>query len=289
VILLSLGELIQQSNRELFPAGPEIGVNVKPFREGSFVVDLSIFQSSNFQQLMQFLTPHSLEQLQSLLECIGLVATGTGAITIGAVKALKLLGGKPKAVEAIGTGQVRLTTVDDRTITIDRSTNLLLQNSSIVSNLYKVFNDPLEAQPNVTDVKTFLKEDEKSAVIVDRTDLPGFREYAHPSATLETTGETATETTHSGVFLNPKRGAFGDDPKDWSFYRGDEVITATIRDKDLLQKCANGEYRLNQADLLVVDLLERQRVKGTVVQKPIYEILKVTKYEKGYTQAPLIP
>lgn len=101
--------------------------------------------------------------------------------------------------------------------------------------------------------------------------------------------ETVKETIHRDFFLNPKRGAFGDDPKDWSFYRGDEVITATIRDKDFLQKCANREYSLNQADLLIVDLLERRRVHGTFVQKPIYEILKVKRYEMGATQASLLP
>jgi hypothetical protein len=38
--LLALGGLIQASNRELFPDGQDVGVNVKPFREGSFIVDL---------------------------------------------------------------------------------------------------------------------------------------------------------------------------------------------------------------------------------------------------------
>ena len=56
------------------------------------------------------------------------------------------------------------------------------------------------------------------------------------------------EHLHPGVYLNPKRGSFDGDPKDWSFRRGDEIVVATIRDKDFLDKCQNGEYRLNHSD-----------------------------------------
>lgn len=83
--LLDLGELIQDSNKELNPGGRQIGVNVKPFREGSFIVDLSIFSGSNFQQIIDILTPHSLEQIKILLKIIGLIGDGT----FGAVKAIK--------------------------------------------------------------------------------------------------------------------------------------------------------------------------------------------------------
>ncbi len=286
--LLAIGELIQQSNRELNPNGPEVGVNVKPFRDGSFIVDLTLFQDSNFRQLLHFLTPHSLEQLESLLRDIGMIAAGTVGAGVGAVKALKFLRGRPKAVDEVKPGEFRLTTIDDRSITVDRSTHLLLQNSSIVHNIFKVYGDPLDAQPNVDDVKTYLKGDESSAVKVERSDVSGLREYINPSLLPADVKETAQDDIQKGVFLNPKRGAFGDDPKDWSFFRGDDVITVTIRDKEFLARCASGEIRLNQSDLLTVDLLVRQKVKGTQVQKPIYEILKVTHYEKGATQLPLI-
>ena len=78
--------------------------------------------------------------------------------------------------------------------------------------------------------------------------------------------------------------SFGDDPKDWSFYRGEEIITATIKDKEFLARYSEGEVRLNQSDLLTVDLLERQKVRGTIVQKPTYEVLRVTSYVKGARQ-----
>lgn len=286
--LLALGELIQDSNRELNREGPEIAVNVKPFREGSFIVDLILFQSSNIKTLLDFLTPHSLEQLKTLLECIGLVSGGATGATIGAVKAMKYLGSKPKTAEEVKPGEFRLTTADDRSITVDRSTHVLLQNSTITNNILKIYREPLESQLNATSVATYLRGVDSSIVTTDRGDIPAMKEFVSPSEIPPAEKETVKETVHNDVYLNPKRGAFGDDPKDWSFYRGEEVITATIRDKEFLQKYVNGEIRLNQSDLLTVDLLERQRVKGTLVQKPTYEVLKVKNYEKGYTQSSLL-
>lgn len=285
--LLALGELIQESNRELYPQGKEIGVNVKPFHEGSFIVDLSMFQQTNLQQFLEFLKPHSLDQLKTLLEVIGLIAGGATAVTVGAVKAMKFLGGKPKTVKEIKPGEFRMT-VDDRSITVDNSTKTLLSNSSITNNIYKIYGGPLETQSSIVDVKTYLKGDERTAVTVKRDEVPSLKEFVNPALLPTDPTETVTETVHNGVFLNPKRGVFGDDPKDWSFWRGkDEIITATIKDKNFLAQCADGEVRLNQTDLLTVDLLEKQKVKGTTVQKPIYEILKVTSYVKGARQEPL--
>ena len=83
------------------------------------------------------------------------------------------------------------------------------------------------------------------------------------------------------MFLNPKRGSFDGDPKDWSFWKGDQIIVATIKDKDFLRACVEGIYRLNGSDLLTVDLLEKQRIIGTQVLKPSYEITRVIEYKKG--------
>jgi hypothetical protein len=165
---LALGSLIQQSNQELFPEGQDVGINVKPFREGSFIVDLRLFSPTHLQQIITFLTPHSIEQLNSLLQSIGLIATGVGTTTMGALQAIKFLKGKPKSVEQIGPGEFRYTSHEDTSITV--------------------------AAP------------------------------VHTSS---------------------------------------------------------GAKRLNESDLLTVDLLERQRVTGTKVQKPVYEIIKVTDYKRG--------
>lgn len=282
--LLALGELIQDGNREVNPNGRQIGVNVKPFRQGSFIIDLSVFPDTSLQQIVDIFLPHSIEQLKTLLEVLGLII---GA-PIGAVKAIRFLKGRPKSIEEVKPGEFRYTSVEDKSITVNASVHQLLSNSRITNNIYKIYGSPLEESPSITDVSTYLEADgEKDEVKVTRDDVPIFREYANPSLLPSEVGETVKETLHKEVFLNPKRGSFDGDPRDWSFRRGEEIITATIKDRGFLELCTKGEYRLNYSDLLTVDLLERQRVAGTKVLKPAYEIIKVTSYIRGAQQQPL--
>jgi hypothetical protein len=285
--LLALGELIQESNRQINPSGRDIGVNVKPFREGSFIVDLTVFANSNLQQFIDLMAPHTLEEVKTLLEIIGLTATGLVTAGYGAVKVIRFLGGKPKSVEEIAPGEFRYTSIEDKSITVKAPVHQLLSNSRIVTNIYKIYAVPMQELPFVTDITTFLEGDEASEVIVSREDVPAIKEYVSPSAVPGDLEESIKETTIPDVYLNPKRGAFDGDPRDWSFRRGDDIITATIKDRDFLHRCTKGEYRLNHNDLLVVDLLERQRIVGTKVLKPVHEIIKVKEYIMGEQQQKL--
>lgn len=280
--LLALGELIQESNQQVNPGGRQIGVNVKPFREGSFIVDLTVFPQTHLQQFLDLLGSHPIDQIKTVLEWIGLIA-GT---PFGAVQLVKWLRGKPKSVEEVGPGEFRYTAGDDRSITVTAPVHQLISNSNITNNMYKVYAAPIEQQISITDVKTYIENHQESEVVVTKDEVQGFREYVAPSETVQGT-EIVKEHTHHGVYLNPKRGAFDGDPKEWSFRRGAEIVVATIKDKEFLEKCVKGEYRLNHSDLLIVDLLERQRVQGTMVMKPVYEILRVTSYIKGPEQASL--
>lgn len=268
--LLAIGELVQDSNRETNPGGRQIGINVKPFREGSFIVDLTVFPENHLQQLLDLISS------PALLEWIGLIL-GT---QIGAVQVIRFLKGKPKSVEEVKPGEFRYTSIDDRSVTISAPVHQLISNSSITNNIYRVYAAPMEQLPSVTDVVTYLENAPQTAVTVTREDVPIIKEYVTLS-TEQAAPEKIEEHTHHGVYLNPKRGSFDGDPKDWSFWRGDEIITATIKDKEFIAQCRAGKYRLNYPDLLTVDLLERQRVVGTKVQKPSYEILRVTQYVEG--------
>jgi hypothetical protein len=279
--LLALGALLQESNRRLNP-GSEIGVNAKPFREGSFIVDLTVFSGTNWQQLVEFFKPHSVEQLKTLLETIGILSTGIGTVTMGAVQAIKYLGRRPEKVEEVGPSEFRYTT-QDKSITVKAPVHTLLSDSTIVQNIYQIYGPPIEGSQQIKDVKTFIEGDESTAVVVSRDEAGIIREFAG-SGGANPEAEAEKEHISFGVYLNPKRGSFGDDPKDWSFWRGDEVITATIKDRSFLAQYARGEIRLNESDLLTVDLLERQRIQGTKVLKPIYEIIRVVDYKKGAEQ-----
>ncbi len=282
--LLSLGNLIQESNRELFPDSGDLAVNAKPFQEGSFIIALNLVSPSHLHQLVELLKPHSLEQLEQLLECIGLIGGGT----IGAVRAIQLLKGKPKAVEPLGANEVRYTAKDGSSFTVKSAVNSLLSNNSIVQNIYSVYAPPMLDQPEIESIKTFYEEHEEQSVTITREELPALEEFKESSQTLAGPDQSVTDIIHQGVLLNPKRGAFGNDGKDWSFWRGDGIITANVKDRAFLAKIASGELRLNESDLLTVTLLEYRKLRGTTILKPTYDVTQVTEYKRGPIQPKLI-
>jgi hypothetical protein len=281
--LLALGELVQESNREINPSGREIGVNVKPFRAGSFIVDLTIFPQTNLQQVLDLLSSHSAEQVKNLLEWIGLI-TGTGGV-VGVVQLIKWLKGKPKSIKELGPGEFRYTAEDGRCITVSAPVHQLFSSPIITNNIYNVYAVPMEEESSVTDVRTYVDGKAETEVVLARSEVPWMRDFMDPLLKVTDANEIRREHVQEGVYLNPKRGSFEGDPRDWSFYRGkNEIITATIKDRAFLQDYANGKYRLHSSDLLTVILLERQTVVGTIVKKPVYEILRVTNYIKGPEQ-----
>jgi hypothetical protein len=279
--LLSLGELIQKSNKELNPDGADIGINVKPFREGSFSVDLAVFPQTHLQALLDVLSKASVDQVKSVLEVLGLVGGGP----MGLIQLIKWLRGKPKKVEEVAPGEYKYTTGDDRSIAVAGNVHTLASDNSVTQNIYNVFVVPLEKQPFVSDIKTYIEGEKSEPISFGREDVQSLKEFASPLTAVPE--EKTNEIIHESVYLNPKRGSFDGDPREWSFYRGDgEILTATIKDKRFLQDCIDGVYRLNASDLLTVVLLEKQTVVGTKVKKPVHEILSVTSYIKGEPPKP---
>jgi hypothetical protein len=274
--LLALGELIQQANKTAFPDGREIAVNVKPFREGSFNVDVVVAAASTLQALLDIANSQQAQQIKTLLEWVGLI-NGVG---IGAIALLKALKGKPASVEQLNPGEVRYTSSDGQTFTVNINVHNIVQNTNVQQNIRQVFLAPL-SRPDVDAIRTFIAGEPETEETVTEDDAWGIDEFTSQEETATPVPEEITkETLHYGVFLNPKRGAFDGDPRDWSFKRGEEIITATIKDDEFLRK----HHRLDSSDLLTVDLVEKQKVVGTVVKKPVYEIVRVTNYVKGPDQ-----
>lgn len=59
-----------------------------------------------------------------------------------------------------------------------------------------------------------------------------------------------------------------------------------IRDENFLRQYDRGHIRLNQADVLKVKLLQRQKVMGSKLETS-YELLEVLEYIRGAEQARL--
>lgn len=283
-ILLSVGELIKESNKTLYPLGRDIAVNVKPFREGSFIIDIVIFAQNNFQEIIDYVDRNDVQQIKELLEWIGIIVVGATATKCSLYKLIKFLHGKPKTVEKINPNEIRYTGEDGNSITVNKQVHQLFQNCNIQNVFYNGFGKPLE-QSGVTKIETYLKDSNQSdigAVEFSKNEAKFLKNYSDaevPSLDFEETVESKME-----VFLSPKRGSFDADPRQWSFRMGgadNQIITATIKDEKFLEECKVGKIKPHHTDVLKVRLIQKiKKINEILDSNSIsFEVEEVLEYQ----------
>jgi hypothetical protein len=254
--LLSLGKLIQESNQTLYPEGHQIAVNVKPFKEGSFIVDITLFHAEAFYPIFAIgkdIPPH---QIVEMLSFLGLIK-GTDALAKAAnsvLDVIKKLKGQPAKIEELKGGDYRYS-AGDKSITVNAPVHKLVQNNEVTINVYNSYAKPLEGT-DFEEVESYIEgNEEQTRSVVTKDDVPALRAYAK-----STRGEESVEeNTQENILLNPKRGAFEGDGSSWSF-------------------------RPNHTDLMKVTIKETQKIVGTQIKSSKYEILEVTDYKIGPRQ-----
>ncbi len=275
--LLHLGQLINDSNNALNPAIQKVGVNVRPFRPGSFVVDIDVFRSAgDFAQGL--LMTAGLVGVPEILKALGLIAdTGTSLIDL-----LKALRGKTPTVEQVKPNEYRITADNGSTaLTINGNVHQLFMSPAIADNMKKIYETPMQS-PGVSGVRTFLKgQESETQVLVTRQEAAEIQ--VPPVVEAPPTDHAVSEST---VFLNPSKVSVEGEGGQWWFRRGGLKLTATIRDPDFLRLCKDGDVRMHHTDLLQVVLRETQTVRNTKVVS-VYEIVKVLKYRRADEQMEL--
>lgn len=274
-LLLSIGELLQKGQTISHPEGHPLGVNIKPFKQGSFVIEIALFAQNNLQQLLDLVNSDSVQEIKEVLEWMGIIAGTTGGV-IGLYKFLK---GQPKRFEEVGPDEVRVTAQDDSSITVNKKTFALFQNSEIQQNIYNIYGNFL-GQEGIETVDSYIEGSKQTAVKVSKADVPHF----NPANTTPTDTKEDEKRNITRIFLKPKRVSLEGEPDNWSLRKGkDVVVTATIRDEEFLRKIKTGDIRLSKEDTLEVDLLEIQTIVNDDVNTK-YEVLKIVNYRKANVQ-----
>jgi hypothetical protein len=275
--LVSLGNIIQEASRTLYPENPPVSVCVRPAKEGSYLTDVVLSFSTQVVPLLATaaLAPGGTERLSAILKMLGLVCQKG---TKGVLKVIELLQEKPKSIKPLPNGKYRYengaTHVD-----VDASVHGLLNNQRITQNFYTFVNTPLRDQ-RVKAVRTYSRRKKNAtAVTVTREDLHALKQFSEPLP-LPERAETTTEN-ETTVLLNPKRGAFEGDGTRWSFHKGSEILSnVAVKDERFLDDVDRGVHRLNHNDVLKVRLIERQRLTPSGVETT-HEIAEVLQYIKG--------
>lgn len=268
-ILLSMGKLIQESQRTLYPELSNLAVNVKPFKKGSFEVDIILFAKTNIGEIVNFFNQDSVRKVNELLQQVGLIAGITGVSLLELIKFLK---GKPKQI--IKVKDCYEYKAESGSITVEEPVNKLFNNSNVVNSVVNIYQAPIE-NIGVDKITTYIKNEEiKTKVMVTKSDFMNITSIDDD----ETESKILSINTYK-IWVSPKRGSFDGDPINWSFKKDkDTSFTVTIKDELFLSKYNNREYFPHPKDKLYVEIKEKQREKNNGEIITTRELVKVLEY-----------
>lgn len=281
-ILLSVGKLINEAHKTLYPYDQEIAVNVKPFKKGSFEINIMMFANEMAEQSLAFINSDTGKNIGQVLTYLGFVSQVSGINAPSLIETIKRMKGKTKTVEPLQSGDVRYSSEEGVSMTVPKEVHALYQNCTIQQHFYNGVAKPLEI-PQVGSVESYIKsEEDQTKTVLTHDIVAPIRAYSQ-SALPSCEQEPVVENKRT-VWLQPKRISVEGERNNWSFRLGpDNIITASVSDENFLEKIKSGEIRLSNSDRLLVELSERQVVRGMNVNVT-NEILTVREYVRGPEQ-----
>ena len=275
--LLAAGLIIQEGHRQL-NVRHEVGINVRPFGRGSFVVEIVLFVKSNWPllSLSAVAMNDAIQNTTQVLETIGMIRSRAESV----ISVIKKLRGKPETVEQIKPGEYRYSG-QDASVTVNGNVHTLLQNPVIHAQVVQVFGKPVE-QEGVTELDIYLKNRrDETEVKITKADAPVFHSFSESKIPdPEPVKEIDTPPAH--YLLHPKRLSAEGEPNGWSFRWGKDILTIDkILDKSFLEKVRSGEYRLSSNDLIDAEIVVKQKVSGTRIVSETKEIVRVAEYKSA--------
>lgn len=244
--LLSIGELCQEVNRQLYGSDTTISVRVKAdFRKGSFGVDLEVVRSF-IEQARSLLSSADTKTVQALLEVI----FGGGGI-LAVLKWLR--GRKDPATTTLENGNIK--------IEISGSGNNHIE---VKPEVYRLANEP-KVRKYLDGVIQPLKKPGMTKIEVKRRNRTlqtvKKEEVAYLSVDpLEEEKVLEKEGVHEvtrTAYLEIVKPSFKEDNK-WSFSDGSGgLMPAGIEDVEFLEKVNRHQYSFGKGDQLKVSLRTR--------------------------------
>ena len=273
--LLALGRVIETANRTLNGPDHPVKVEVVATDVGSFEVVIDVVLPL-WEQLRTLLTSSDVDGALKLIEIIGISATAGG----GLIWLLRQLRGRQitsAARNTDGTVIVRFPAADgsETSIVVPQEVLRLYQEIAVQREL-AVLLDTLEKE--AVETIAFYPQDRNKVdappVVLTKADR-GIAQQAEPVT------ETVVDTTQK-MALSIRSLAFQEGNK-WRLYDGQNVITATIEDRDFLERVDRSLARFAKGDILVctVRTVQKQAADGL---KTEHTVLRVEEHRPAPTQ-----
>lgn len=262
--LMALSSLLEEANREIYPDGNEVRVQVKGnFKGGSFGVDLIALQSIK-DQIVSLLTGPEASAVSTLFGILGGIGLVKG-VYAGTIQLIKWLNGrKPTSITRMGDHEVvEIRTAEStETLEIDLIAGKLYKSRLVRQSLAKVLK-PLECDG--IDVFAAGRHG-KAETVIEKDDLAAFTDAAQEA-------EVASDSTMSRVLVQVESAVFKDGNK-WRISDGTTTFHAAMDDTDFIGRIDAGLERFGKGDVLVVDMRRVQLITDNGL-KSEWSIIKV--------------
>ncbi len=281
--LLSLGDVIQSANKAINGDRADARLKLRATDQGSFtaLLNLDISMVGAVIDMLDSVSEEAqrLTAANQLLELIIKVGKVGGMSVVGLIFALKVLKGrKPDSVNQNDKNTTAIT-IKDVTIIVDNRTVKLLEDLPTRQAVENFSNKALRI-PGIERFKIG-ETDSRDELCLKSSDSEYFRV---PEPADEDIKETIIERE---AFLKIVTLSFQGDYK-WRFTDGGEKpFTASIEDKEFLNRIDENQIALSKDDTLKCRLQEIQRLGPTALTKEI-KVIQVLEYIPGARQLRLL-
>lgn len=279
-VLLSLGSLISESRKILYPDRQPLAVNVRPFKEGSFDIQIILHPLSNMQLILDMIRSPDGHDIIELLQCIGLIIAPVGTVVASGVSLIKLirwLKGKPKNIEKTNTSELKYFDNNGNGISVNPKIHALYQNVTIQQTIYNGIARPFENK-HVKNIECFIKDDQNTRETIESDIVESCKNYV--TGEIPSAEEIIENVNTRKLWVHPKRISCEGESNSWSFRiaGSDETLkVANIKDDQFLENIKKGHYRLTNADTLHIEVQEKQKIQGNK-ESMSCEIIQVIEY-----------
>lgn len=274
-VMYAFAETVQAALDESDDDG-ELKVHVRPFEKGSFVTE---FVLSYGQTIVSFFSSPEGTALAGILTTLGFI----GASAKSVPNVIRKVKGHINENRDNGDGTFTYGEGDD-SVTVDELTHKIIQSPKVAKPYKTVTVGPIvkiDKSINITiqGKNDFTERKTSTGSHFTDDDVPSMESYAHVAVEgVPEEHEDIVSVSHD-VALVPKSGPYDGGENGYTFKCGDQTYSRVqIHDLGFRLKLENGEVRLMNRDLLVVDMETVQSVAKSGI-KTTRTITKVKRYQ----------
>jgi hypothetical protein len=267
--LLALGTMVDAANRAIHGNQAPAHIKARAVSAGCFEVSLEVVIPA-WEMVKGLLLSDDSRAAATLLAYLGLVG-GAGASVIALYRKLK--GRRPDRVQRSGSEVTVIIGADELVVPLDV---LRLYQEVAVHRAMTNLLAPLDSG-RIERIEFRRSAGAPAEQTITAADKPSF-------VLPEPEDETVVDDTHR-MALSIRSLAFQEGNK-WRLFDGQNVITASIEDKDFLSRVDSNEIRFAKSDILIcsVQVIQKQTADGL---KTEHIVKRVLEYKSAPTQIAL--